>query len=187
MRGCLTGLVLLILVAALLAGVGYYLLTQSAPRAASTTPIPVSSAAVRSFDDKVATVQQASGPVTVEITDQEATSKLAETLAAHPSAAPIENPQVAFRDGKIYISGASRDTPIPVSVLVIGRAEARDGLLVVTIEQVDSGRVPLPSSAKEQIVNIATTGVNSLNSQLPIYVTEVRVLDGRLVLTGRPK
>jgi hypothetical protein len=33
----------------------------------------------------------------------------------------------------------------------------------------------------------AATDLDDLNRQLPIYVTEVRVLDGRLALTGRPK
>src|SRR5438105_1817136 len=106
------------------------LLARPPELAAQLTPVPVSGAAASSFDGKVATVQSAPAPVTVQFDDQEATSKLVETLAAEPSAPRIENPQVAFRDGKIYLSGVSRDTIVPVNIVIVGSIEARDGKLV---------------------------------------------------------
>jgi hypothetical protein len=39
---------------------------------------------------------------------------------------------------------------------------------------------------RDQITD-AATNLDALNRRLPIYVTEVRVLDGRLALTGHPK
>jgi hypothetical protein len=185
-RGCLQGLVLLVAVLVFLGAVAFMLLSRPSELAARLTPVPVSGAAAGSFDGKLATVQSAPAPVTVEFDDQEATSKLAEVLAAEPSAPRIENPQVAFRDGKVYLSGVSRDTFVPMNIVIIGRIEARDGKLVTTVERIDTGRLPIPDSLRDQITGIASDP-NLLNEDLPIVVNDVQVLDGRLVLTGQPK
>ncbi len=186
MRGCFQALVLLVALLVFAGAVAYMLLTEPPTTALRLTPVVVSNAAVGSFDGKLATVQAAPAPVTVEITEQEATSKLAEALAAEPTAPRIENPQVSFREGKVYLSGVSRDSPVPVKVVVSGRIEARDGKLTIVVEQIDTGRFPLPGPLRDQITGIASDA-NSLNEQLPIVVNDVRVLDGRVQLTGRPK
>jgi hypothetical protein len=185
-RGCLQGLVLLAAVLVFLGAVAFMLLSRPPEQAAQLTPVPVSSAAASSFDGKVATVQGAIAPVTVEFDEQEATSKLVEALAAEPSAPRIENPQVTFRDGKIYLSGVSRDTIVPVNILITGRIEVRDGKLVTTVERIDTGRLPLPEALRDQIIGLASDP-DLLNDGLPIAVNDVRVLNGRLELTGQPK
>lgn len=186
MRGCLQGLLIIILVIVLLGAVAFWFVSQPPATAQQITPVVVSSAAAASFDQKVATVQAAKAPVTIEITEQEATSKLVATIAADPTLPQIENPQVSFRDGKVLVSGTSHDAPIPVTIVVTGRIAARDGKLVTTVEQIDSGRIPLPAAIQQQITALATN-TDRLNEGLPIAVTEVRVLDGKLVLTGQPK
>jgi hypothetical protein len=186
LRGCGQGIVLTGALLVFLAAVAFWFLARPPALAQGITPVPVSSAAAGSFDQKLATVQAAPAPVTVEITEAEATSKLAETLAAEPSAPRLENPQVTFREGKVILSGVSRDAPIPVTIVVVGRVEARDGELVTTVEQIDTGRFPLPGALRDQITGIASD-TDRLNAGLPIVVDDVRTLDGRLVLTGRPK
>jgi hypothetical protein len=59
-------------------------------------------------------------------------------------------------------------------------------MLKLRVERVESGRFPLPSSLTNQIV---TTVQNDalINQDLPIYVDNVQVLNGKLRLTGRPK
>lgn len=186
MRGCLVTLLVVILLVAGGAVGAYWYLTQPSATAAQITPVPVSSAAAVSFDQKFATVQAAKAPVTVEITEQEATSKLVATINADPTLPKIENPQVTFRNGKTIVSGTSRDTPIPVTIVVTGRIEARDGKLVATVEQIDTGRFPLPGAIQQQITDLAQN-TERLNEGLPITVTQVQTLDGKLVLTGQPK
>lgn len=186
MRGCLQGLLIAVLLIVLVGAGAFWFLSQPSSATRQITPVPVSSAAAASFDDKVATVQAATAPVTVEITEAEATSKLVDTTAADPTLPRIENPQVSFRNGKVIVSGTSRDAPIPITIVVTGRIEARDGQLVTTVEQVDTGRIPLPGAIQQQITDLATN-TDRLNEGLPITVSEVRALDGRLVLTGQPK
>ena len=186
MRGCMTVGVVLVAIVVFLGVVGAFLLTRPSTLGAGITPVAVSSAAVGSFDRKYATAQAAAAPVTVEITDEEATSKLVLELAREPGAPRIEGAQVNFRGGKVYLSGTSREGPIPVRIVIVGRVEARDGQVVPVVEQIDTGRVPLPASVRDQIAE-ATTNLDALNADLPLYVTEVRVLDGRMQITGRPK
>lgn len=186
MRGCLQGLLVVVLLLVLAGAGAFWFLSQPSPAAQQMTPVAVSSAAAASFDDKVATMWAATAPVTVEITEAEATSKLVATIAADPTLPRIENPQVSFRGGKVLVSGLSRDAPIPITIVVTGRIEARDGRLVTTVEQVDTGRIPLPGALHQQITDLASN-TDRLNEGLPLTVTEVRVLDGRLVLTGQPK
>lgn len=186
MRGCVNTLILLIALGVLGAAVAYALLTRPPELAADLTPVPASGTAVARLDAKIATVQVANEPVTIEIDEEEATSKLAATLAADPNAPAIDNPQIHFRDGQIYLTGTYRDALVPVNVLVVGRVEARDGLLVTTVDRIDTGRFPLPDSIKAQLIDLASDN-DRLNRELPIVVTDVRTLDGRVVLTGRPK
>lgn len=186
MRGCLQGLLIVVLLVVLLGAAAFWFLSQPSTAAQQITPVVVSSAAAVSFDQKVATVQAAKAPVTVEITEQEATSKLVATIAADPTLPKIESPQVSFRNGKVIVSGTSRDAPIPIPIVVTGRIEARDGRLVTTVEQIDTGRFPLPGAIQQQITDLATN-TDRLNEDLPLTVTDVQTLDGKLVLTGQPK
>lgn len=186
MRGCGIGCLLVMLLGVVLGGFAFMRLGQRPAAVASVPTVAISTAAAGRFDQKVATLVRADAPVTVEITDEEATSKVAAMLAADPSAPRVDDPQVAFRDGKVYVSGKTTDTPVPVSFLAVGHVEARDGRLVAVVEDVDTGRVPLPGAVRDQIAQGAAN-LDSLNATLPIYVTDVRVLDGRLALTGRPK
>jgi len=184
--GCFKGFVLVVAVLIFLGAGAFWLLSRPPEAAQQLTPVAVSSAAAVSFDQKIATLQAAPAPVTVEITEQEATSKLVATLATEPSVPKIENPQMAFRDGKVILSGVSRDAPSRITVIVTGRVEARDGKIFTTVEHIDTGRFPLPSAMQAQSTDLATD-TNRLNEELPIVVNEVRVLNGRLVLTGQPK
>lgn len=188
MRGCLTGLLVAILLLAGLAGGGYYFLTRPSDLVGSLATVPVSTAAAQSFDNKVATLQAAPAAKStqVEITEQEATSKLVETLASDPTLPKIDNPQVAFRGGKVIVSGVSHDAPIPITIVVVGTVAARDGKLVTNVERIDTGRFPLPGPIQQQITDLATN-TDQLNAALPITVDNVQTLEGRLLVTGKPK
>ncbi len=188
MRGCLRSLLLLVILLVVLAGAAYFLLTRPSELSQSLATVPASTAAARSFDNKIATLQAAptSTSTQLEISEQEATSKLVETLAAEPSAPKIENPQIAFRGGKVIVSGVSHDAPLPIAVVVIGTVAARDGKLVTTVERIDTGRFPLPGPLQQQITDLATN-TDQLNEALPIVVDDVQTLEGRLLVTGKPK
>ncbi len=192
MRGCLYVVTALVVGAALALGGIYYFLVQPAPTRVAATPIPTSVAAVQSFDRKVNTVVSApaNAPITVELTDAELTSKFAQTIREQRAAigADVQNPQVAVRGGKVYIGGDAQPDgfPVRVNLTIIAVPQAVNGRLVLRVEKVESGRVPLPDSLTKQIIDVIQDD-KMLNDNLPITVDRVDAQDGKLVLTGKRK
>ena len=188
MRGCLTSLLVVVILLLALAGGAYYYLTRPSDLVQGLATVPVSTAAVQSFDNKIAALQTAptTTATTIEITEQEATSKLVETLADDPTLPRIDNPQIAFRGGKVIVSGVSHDAPIPITVVVVGTVAAQNGKLVTNVERIDTGRFPLPGPIQQQITDLATN-TDQINDSLPITVDDVQTLEGRLLVTGKPK
>ena len=81
MRGFLIFLTAIVIGAALALGGVYYFVTRPASTKVALTPVPVSTAAVASFDQKIGQIANApaNSSVTVDLTDQELTSKFAQT------------------------------------------------------------------------------------------------------------
>lgn len=186
MRGCWQGLFLVASVAIFLGAVAFALLATPAERPPGYTPVAVSTEAVGRFDTKLATVQSATEPTTIEISEEEATSKIADLLASESDAPALSNPQVSFRDGKVYLSGETTDTPITINLLITTRIEIVDGKPKVILEDVSAGRLPVPGPLRSQVDDLVAEQ-ERLMDDLPIYVTDVQVQDGKLVVTGQPK
>jgi hypothetical protein len=185
-RGCWIGLFLVGSVAIFLGAVAFAMLATPTGQPPKFTPVPVSTAAAARFDTKIATVQNATGPTTIEVDEEEATSKVATLLASEPNAPAVAEPQVAFRDGKVYLSGVTTDTPIKVNFLITARVEVADGKPKVIVENVEAGRFPVPGALRSQVDDLVAQQERLLGD-LPIYVTEVQILDGKLVVTGQQK
>jgi hypothetical protein len=185
-RGCWLGLFLVSAIVVFLGAVAFALLATPAEKPPQFTPVPVSTEAAGRFDTKFATVRSATEPTTIEITDEEATSKVAELLANESDAPKVDKPQVAFRDGKVYLSGTTSDTPIAINFLITARIEVADGKPKVIVEDVAAGRLPVPGALRSQVDDLVAEQ-ERLMDDLTINVTDVQVLDGKVVLTGQPK
>ena len=192
MRGFLIFLTTLVLGAAMALAAVYFFVTRPAPTRIAATTVPVSSAAAGNFDTKVNQIVNAppNTDVTVELTDEELTSKFAQTIREERAAigADVQNPQVSVHDGRVFAGGKvkSDSFPVRVDLVVVAVPTAVNGKLVLRVERVESGRFPLPSSVTDQIVaNVQNDAL--INDNLPISVDRVEVLNGKLRLTGRPK
>lgn len=185
MRGCWLGLFLVVSVVVFLGAIAFALLTPPGG-GPQTTPIAVSTAEVMRFETKVANVQVATTPTTIEIDEEEATSKLANLLATEPSAPNIDQPQITFRGGKIHLSGISRDTPVAINFVVTGRVEAVDGRPQITVENVETGRLPVGGALRSQVDQLLADQ-DRLIGDLPITVADIQVLEGKMIVTGQPK
>lgn len=192
MRGLLVFLTAIVIGAVLALGTVYYFVTRPAPTRIALTPVPVSTAAAARFDQKIGQIvaAPANTSVTIDLTDEELTSKFAQTVREERAAigADIQNPQVSVHDGRLFAGGKVKSDGLPVRVdlVVVAVPTAENGALRLRVERVESGRFPLPSSITDQIV---TTVQNDalINDSLPIFVDRVQVLDGKLRLSGRPK
>ncbi|MHB8646254.1 MAG: LmeA family phospholipid-binding protein [Thermomicrobiales bacterium] len=192
MRGCLIFLTAIVLGAVVALGGVYYFITRPAPTRIAETTVPVSAAAAGSFDTKINQILNAPAntDVTVELTDEELTSKFAQTVREQRAAigADIQNPQVAVHDGLVFAGGKAKSDSFPVRVdlVVVAVPTAENGKLILRVERVESGRFPLPGRITDQIVSSVQNDA-LINDNLPIYVDRVEVLNGKLRLTGRPK
>jgi uncharacterized protein YpmS len=192
MRGFLIFLTTLVLGAAMALAAVYFFVTRPAPTRIAATTVPVSSAAAGNFDTKINQIIAAppNTDVTVELTDEELTSKFAQTVREERVAigADIQNPQVSVHDGRVFAGGKAKSDSFPVRVdlVVVAVPTAVNGKLMLRVERVESGRFPLPSNITDQIVASVQNDA-LINDNLPIYVDRVEVLDGKLRLTGRPK
>lgn len=192
MRGFLIFLTTLVIGAVLALGAVYFFITRPAPTRVAQTQVPVSTAAAASFDTKLDQIVNAprNTAVTVELTDEELTSKFAQTVVQERDSigADIQNPQVSVHDGRVFAGGRAKsdNLPVRVDIVVVAVPTAENGKLRLRVERVESGRFPLPGSITDQIV---TTVQNDalINDSLPIFIDRVEVLDGKLRLTGRPK
>lgn len=192
MRGCLIFLTALVLGVAVALATVYFFVTRPAPTRVAATTVPVSTAAAGNFDTKVNQIANAprNTAVTVELTDEELTSKFAQTVTEERAAigADIQNPQVSVHDGRVFAGGnvKSDSFPVRVNLVVVTVPTAVNGKLMLRVERVESGRFPLPGSITDQIVsNVQNDAL--INDNLPIYVDRVEVLNGKLRLTGHPK
>src|SRR5438045_2730048 len=120
MRGFLIFLTALVIGAVLALGAVYFFITRPAPTRIAVTPIPVSTAAAASFDNKVNEIVAAprNTAVTVDLTDEELTSKFAQTVQEERASigADIQNPQVAVHDGRVFAGGKAKNDSLPVRV-----------------------------------------------------------------------
>ena len=95
-------------------------------------------------------------------------------------------PQVSFRDGRIYLSGVTSDTPIAINFLITARVDVADGKPKVIVENVEAGRLPVPGALRSQVDDLVAKQ-ERLIGDLPIYVSDVQIGNGKLVVTGQPK
>src|SRR4051812_22153350 len=118
MRGCLIALTAVVCGVALALAGAYFFITRSAPTEIAMTPIAVSTAAVASFDGKMGQIVNApkNTAVTVELTNEELTSKFAESVQLNREeiGADIQNPQVAVHDGLVFAGGKAKSDSFPV-------------------------------------------------------------------------
>ncbi len=116
--------------------------------------IPVSTEAVGELQSAVETAVaagEASGQVTLVITETQLTSYLAARLQSQ--AQPLfTDPQVYLRDGQIQIYGLAQQGYLQASIQIIVTAGVDDqGRLKIELTSADFGPLPVPSGLNEAV------------------------------------
>ena len=116
------------------------------------------------------------------MTDAEVTSLVALDLAKY-SESPVINPQIWFTRGKMYGTGRLVNVlPIETDFSFVANARVQDGKVVVDMEQVSAGALPIPTS----VLNTLSQSINQTveEAQLGVKVTDLEVLEGEIVVRG---
>lgn len=157
------------------------------------TPIPVSQEQAKALEQQVIqslTQVAQTGTFSLEITDSQLTSAMAISLTKEAAniGVPLENVQVRFTEGKIFLSASTVQGVFKVPVEIVAKVEAVSCQVQFTVESANAGPLPLP---KEQLNSLVPQAQNALFEQITstlganVCITSLIVGDGRLAVSGQ--
>lgn len=158
---------------------------------AGTTPVPVTDEAAESFDQNIEDFEQEIAQayrgeeVTLVITEEEATSKLAE-LAAEQLPLQMNRVQIHFDEGMVG-GFAIVDLGIDVQVAVQAKIEAEDGKPKITVESLNVGRLPIPSTLVDQVMIAIMRQLGERWESVPVELQDITIEDGELTIIAETK
>jgi len=124
-------------------------------------------------------------PFILRMTDAELTSLLGTKLAQYDES-PVENLVVWFTKGKLYATGRLGNVvPISANMYVIASPRIQDGRIVIEIEKLSAGSVPIPGF----VLDAVTRSLNETiyETQLDVEITALEILEGEAILRGYRK
>ena len=178
---------------ALAVGTAIYFAARQRPTLVrNLTPVAISPAAVKSFDQKAVALQQAADmaqqtgkpqPVTVTFTETELTSKAAQALRDLPdSLIKADNLELHLVDNGVIATSTIDVAGIPVSIAVVAEPLTIDGTTTFVIKDIQTGAVALPDSLRAQIDSQLQQQLSPATLNLPFDVTGLEIENGQLVL-----
>ncbi len=160
-------------------------------RKPSVPPVETSPQAAKSFDEKIAQVEQAhqeSTPQEIRITEAELNSKLQQSIQAAP---PAGGP--SLKAGSIHLEGNQMLGTFTVNVsgkdlylTLGGTLGAQNGQLQFTPTEVKMGTLPVPVSVVESTLREKLNAPEMRDQmKLPESIKDVRIENGELVLVTK--
>ncbi len=167
------------------------------PATATATQTPTQTAKnAASFDQKVADLQSqlksgSKQPVSLELTQDEVTAKVAQELSSGPGGAqPVKNVAVKIEQGDAVVTGVAslggQEVPIEAQVKV----GADGGLLDVDVTSLKAAGMPVPDPVKQQILEQAQAAMGGKElSRLDVGIDlqQVSLSDGKVVVNGQTR
>lgn len=117
----------------------------------------------------------------LRITNEEITSLVATELA-QTGQIPVNNPQVWFTAGRIYMTGDVSAFGLSNRSIIVATAIVDEGRLVVEVEEAKMGPFDFPDSMLEsltQTVNETLAGI-----LIDIEIKRLEILEGEMFVTG---
>lgn len=191
-------LVMILLVGGL--GGGAYVLSQQEPSVASGLKrVEASAAAAQSFDEKVRAVEAAVDEakrtgraisVEVSFTEQELTSKAAEAVSgigATTGGLVAADPQIHLQGGNVVATSTVTVQGFQLKVGVVATPVVEDGKTKIVIKEIQTGALPIPDAIKQELNARIGATLDPSTIGLPIEVSKLTVVDGKLVISGTAK
>lgn len=179
------GIALAIGVAALFAA------RQKPAIARNLSPVAISPAAMKSFDQKAGTLQQVVDAakktgkvqsVSVTFTEAELTSKAAEALRQLPdSLIKADDLELHLVDNGVVATSTIEVAGIPVLIAVVAEPLTVDGTTTFIIKDVQTGAIALPAGLRAQIDSQLQQQISPATLNLPFDVTGLQIQNGQLI------
>ena len=160
-------------------------------------PVTVGGTAARSFDDKVDQLAKAAAeakrtgkavPVEISLSEEELTSKVS-IVASQPNPAGIvgTNTQVHLQGGNVIATSDVTVQGLPLSIGVVAQPTIVNGTVQIIVKEIQTGALPLPDAIKQQLNAQIGQAIDPTKLGLPIDVSKLQVVDGKLVIRGTAK
>ncbi len=160
-------------------------------------PVTVSDTAARSFDDKIDQLTKAAGeakktgkavPVEVSLTEEELTSKVS-SFTSQPNSTGIvgTNTQVHLQGSTVVATSDVTIQGIQLSIGVVAQPTVVNGVTQIVVKEIQTGALPLPDAIKQQLNAQIGQAIDPTKLGLPIDVSKLQVVGGKLVIGGTAK
>lgn len=189
-------LAIIVVLVLIVAAVGYHFITQPSDIEQEVSSITVSEEAARSLDAKVEEFGErlASASegeqLSLALTDDEITSKLVEELNSADVELPldVENLLITFADDKIFALAEVEISGFHTTLGIEAQVQVQDDKLKVIIDEINLGRLPLPSAVldkiKKDILHEDELLIDLDDVDIPMDIKYIRIEDGQIVLEG---
>ena len=190
----LLGFVLLAVVAVS----GLFVLARQKPSIAQTLKaVPVTPAAAKSFDDKISIVVKAADeakrtgkvvPVEITLTEEEFTSKIS-SVVTQPNDAGLatKNTQVHLQNGNVVATSDITIQGLQLSIGVVAQPVVVNGVTQIVVKEIQTGALPLPDAIKQQLNAQIGQAMDPKRLGLPMDVSKIQVVDGKIIIGGSAK
>jgi hypothetical protein len=134
-------------------------------------------------------LQEASGDreASLRITNEEISSLVASELT-HTGQIPMENPQVWFTSGRIFITGQVNSVgPVNLDTTIVATALVDQGRMVVKVEEGQMGPFGLPDSLIESVTQTVNEALAGLQIDANLEITRLEILEGEMFVVGKRK
>ncbi len=197
LKGCLIGggiVVGLFVIAVVFAAV---MVTRQPDLSGSMTQVEVSAMSMQDLDFKIDRFKTdlASAPigtpVTLEVTQDEVTSKIDGMIKASSARIPVRDVSVNFRGGLLHVSGVMSQEGHGPTFTAECLVEGRDTNLCVSIRSFRMGLLPLPPGLVDAMISNYAPGFDLSSIPLPIdtnaIITHIVLADGIATLEATSK
>ena len=147
-------------------------------------PVEVSAEAAQRVESKLveALQENPNNQFILRLTDEEITSYITYSLE-ETADSPITDPQVKFTKGKVYAAGKLNDvSPMQVEALIVAVPCIVDEQLVIEIESVHLGPLPVPDTLLDTLSETIDQALEE--AQINLKVTQVEIFEDEIVIVG---
>lgn len=172
----------------LIAGIGGYFITGPAPIDDWPNWVKPTDEAATILDDKIEALEQeideaaVGEELTLELTEEEATSKLDRLARDGELSIEMEYIQVYFSDG-IVQTFARVDMGIDVQVAIEANIGVEDGKPDITIRGLNLGRIPIPKALINSVMTALEQAMTDRWEDLPVSLQDVATEHGEITIT----
>jgi hypothetical protein len=171
----------------LIAGIGGYFITGQAPIDDWGKWVKPTDEAAGRLDEKIAAFEEdvdeavAGEYLALELTEEEATSKLDQLARAGNLSLEIEDPQIYFRDGMVWAFAVvvmGIDVQVAVQAKIGVNGEKPD----ITIESLNLGRIPIPKALINSMMTAVERALEERWEDLHLLLQEVTIEQGEIMI-----